>query len=87
MQSRSRRSSGGGSYILDFGSSQLNRAIIATPLGGSDGETHGALCGGLGNPGGQSCTMGNDTSHVRVITSDSGGFLTTGLPFWVAVVP
>jgi hypothetical protein len=81
---------GTGVPYIDFGSSQVNHALLVTPLYssvvGANSQATAAICGGPGNPGGVNCGAGNDVNHVTVVTTDSGG---TGAArgFWIASVP
>jgi len=80
-----------GSDLLNFGSSQAGKAIIATPNGDSNGEESASLCGGTSNPGGINCTGGsvppgtNDTSHILVTSGQFDGFA-NNQTYYVAVI-
>jgi uncharacterized protein DUF3359 len=75
---------------VNFGSSQVNRALIATPFwldSGGNAHVTLAMCGGTGNPGGVDCTpAANNTSHVFVETElNTGSSSASG--FWIASIP
>jgi hypothetical protein len=75
---------------LDFGSSQVNHALLVTPLYsnavGANSQATVALCGGPGNPGGVPCSAPNDVNHVIVITTDSAGS-GAARGYWIASIP
>jgi hypothetical protein len=81
---------GTGVPYIDFGSSQVNHALLVTPLYsnavGANSQATVALCGGPGNPGGINCGAGNDVNHVTVVTTDSSGS-GAARGFWIASVP
>jgi hypothetical protein len=80
----------GSEIYVNFGSSQANRALIATPFWtDNSGNAHvtALLCGGTGNPGGGTCSgVVNNTNHVFVETESPPG---TSDPngFWLASIP
>jgi len=78
----------GGNYTLDFGSSQVGKALLVSPWGGdAAGTARAALCGGSGNPGGVTCTASfDDTSHLRVSMTDIAGTAATR-SFYLLAVP
>jgi hypothetical protein len=85
------QSSGAGQHYLNFGSSQLDRAILVTPnftTVNGDSQAWAYLCGGTGNPGGNICAPGgtNNTNHVFVGTQSSTG-ANVARPFYIATIP
>lgn len=78
-----------GTYILDFNAGPINtKVIVASPAQaggdtGSRGTVSAGPCGGT--PEGSVCSVGNDTSHLHVLTYDSAG-AAEDHSFYVAVV-
>jgi hypothetical protein len=77
-----------GQYILDFGSSVAGKLIIAASGLANDLAFRGVVsagpCGGADQNA--NCSVGNDTSHVRVFTDDPGESATQDHSFYVAVI-
>ena len=70
---------------LNFGSSQVNKAIIVTP-NTEDRIANATLCGGTSNPGGVVCTNSvNDTNHIIVMFKNDAG-TAVGATYYVAVI-
>ena len=81
----------GSAFTVDFGSSQLNHGLVVNPLAstvvGATTQVAVAICGGAGNPGGQTCAGGsNDANHVLVETANAAGS-DTARGFWIASIP
>ncbi|HEY4413169.1 MAG TPA: hypothetical protein VGN06_09250 [Gaiellaceae bacterium] len=76
-----------GTYIIDFGSAVDSKLILASPGVANDGGARGDVvagpCGGTAT--GQTCTTGNDTSHVIVTTYNVANTALTDHSFYVAV--
>ena len=80
---------GSNPYIVDFGSSQLNHALLVTPLHSNvapGGQATASICGGTGNPGGVACSSGNDVNHVIVETFNDTA-ADAQRSFWIASIP
>ena len=81
---------GTGVPYIDVGSSQVNHALLVTPIYtsafGANSRATAALCGGPGNPGGVDCGAGIDVNHVTVVTTDNSG-VGAARSFWIASVP
>lgn len=76
-----------GTYIIDFGSAVDSKLILASPGVANDGGPRGDVvagpCGGTAT--GQTCTTGNDTSHVIVQTYNPANAALADHSFYVAV--
>ncbi|HEY2073409.1 MAG TPA: hypothetical protein VGG88_07535 [Gaiellaceae bacterium] len=76
-----------GTYIINFGSAVDQKLILASPGVANDGGARGDViagpCGGTAT--GQSCTTGNDTSHVIVTTYNAANAALADHSFYVAV--
>jgi len=78
-----------GTYIVDFNSGAVNgKLILVSPAQansdtGSRGTVSAGPCGGTAE--GSSCSVRNDTTHVRVQTYSAGGALANHA-FYVALV-
>ncbi len=73
--------------FLNFGSSQVAKAIIVTPSTG-DRMPDAQLCGGLSNPGGVDCPATpalDDTNHIVVEFRDHTGASVTAA-YYLAVI-
>ena len=70
---------------LNFGSSQVNKAILVTP-NTPDRAPVGSLCGGPSNPGGVTCTNTvNDANHIFVAFDDHTGNVVSA-SYYLAVI-
>jgi len=76
-----------GEYIVNFGSAVDSKLILASPGlandGGARGDVVAGPCGGTAT--GQTCTTGNDTSHVVVHTYNAANAALADHSFYVAV--
>jgi len=82
------RDGAGGFYFVNFGSSVLNKMIVATPNrtgGGQTGEVTAGACGGSG-AGANTCAQSNNSSTVLVETTTSAG-AGADRNFFLAVIP
>ena len=76
-----------GTYIVDFGSAVDTKLILSSPGVANDGGPRGDVvagpCGGTAT--GQTCTTGNDTSHLVVQTYNGANTALADHSFYVAV--
>jgi hypothetical protein len=76
-----------GEYIVNFGSAVDSKLILSSPGVANDGGARGDVvagpCGGTST--GQTCTTGNDTSHVIVHTYNATNAALADHSFYVAV--
>jgi hypothetical protein len=76
-----------GEYIVNFGSAVDSKLILSSPGVANDGGARGDVvagpCGGTAT--GQTCTTGNDTSHVIVHTYNPTNAALADHSFYVAV--
>jgi hypothetical protein len=76
-----------GEYIVNFGSAVDSKLILASPGLANDSGPRGDVvagpCGGTAT--GQTCTTGNDTSHVIVHTYNAANAALADHSFYVAV--
>jgi hypothetical protein len=79
---------GPGQYILDFGSSVAGKLIIVSSGRASDAEFRGTVSAGPcgGTVEGSVCAVGNDATHVQVITNNAGETAREDHAFYVAVI-
>ncbi len=81
---------GAGCDHLDFGSSQVRKAIVAMPNSqtGINSSIVAALCGGSGNPGGVTCLPAgtNDTSHVLVAITNAAATSPANRTYYIAAI-
>jgi hypothetical protein len=81
------RDAGGGFYFVNFGSSVLNKLIVATrnrTAGSQTGEIFVGPCGDTG-PGANDCAQSDNANTVLVQTTDSAG-ATLDRNFYLAVI-
>ena len=76
-----------GEYIVNFGSAVDSKLILASPGLANDSGPRGDVvagpCGGTAT--GQTCTTGNDTSHVLVHTYNAANAALADHSFYLAV--
>ncbi|MGZ4411141.1 MAG: hypothetical protein ACXVY8_03310 [Gaiellaceae bacterium] len=77
-----------GAYILDFGSSVVDKLILTSSANAAFVSDRGTVSAGPcgGTPEGSTCPAGNDTNHVRVITRKAGDNTAEDAPFYIAVI-
>ena len=81
---------GVGDYILAFGSAVAGKPILtaAGQAGGAStvrGSISAGPCGSAATEG-SACPVGDDTSHLRVITKAADNTANADAPFYVAVL-